>query len=176
MNFKPLSEIPARPPSSLAGGEESIEKKIVDAAFTVHKKLDPGLLEKVYSPRWIVVFYEMYFSNGVITIFEKMFKLILNCIQRGEICFCHELSKRGLKYQRQVDIPIVYDGIVFDEGLRLDVLVGKLVICEIKAVNEINPVWEAQILSHLKLTNKRLGFLINFNVPLIKDGIKRIIL
>ena len=165
MNFKPLSEI-----------EESIAKKIVDAAFTVHKKLGPGLLEKVYSPRWIVVFYEMYFSNGVITIFEKMFKLILNCIQRGEICFCHELSKRGLKYQRQVDIPIVYDGIVFDEGLRLDVLVEKLVICEIKAVNEINPVWEAQILSHLKLTNKRLGFLINFNVPLIKDGIKRIIL
>lgn len=183
MNFKPLSEIPARPPSSLAGGEKSIAKKIVDAAFTVHKKLGPGLLEKVYSPRWIVVFYEMYFSNGVITIFEKMFKLILNCIQRGEICFWHELSKRGLKYQRQVDIPIVYDGIVFDEGLHLDVLVEKLVICEIlrgvpsgKAVNEINPVWEARILSHLKLTNKRLGFLINFNVPLIKDGIKRIIL
>ncbi len=165
MNFKPLSEI-----------EESIAKKIVDAAFTVHKKLGPVLLEKVYSPRWIVVFYEMYFSNGVITIFEKMFKLILNCIQRGEICFCHELSKRGLKYQRQVDIPIVYDGIVFDEGLRLDVLVEKLVICEIKAVNEINPVWEAQILSHLKLTNKRLGFLINFNVPVIKNGIKRFIL
>lgn len=130
MNFKPLSEI-----------EESIAKKIVDAAFTVHKKLGPGLLEKIY-----------------------------------EICFCHELSKRGLKYQRQIDIPIVYDGIVFDEGLRLDVLVEDLVICEIKAVDEMNPVWDAQILSHLKLTNKRLGFLINFNVSLIKDGIKRFIL
>ncbi|MEE8553476.1 MAG: GxxExxY protein [Desulfobacterales bacterium] len=93
-----------------------------------------------------------------------------------EVCFCHELSKRGLKYKRQVDIPIVYDGIIFNEGLRLDVLVEELIICELKAVDEMNPVWEAQILSHLKLTDKRLGFLVNFNVPLIKNGIKRIIL
>ena len=130
MKFKPLS---AR--------EESIAKKIVDAAFTVHKNLGPGLLEKVY-----------------------------------EVCFRHELSKRGLKHQRQFDIPIVYDGIVFKEGLRADVFVEELVICELKAVDEMNPVWEAQILSHLKLTNKRLGFLINFSVSLIKEGIKRIIL
>lgn len=93
-----------------------------------------------------------------------------------EVCFCHKLTKRGLRYQRQVDIPIVYDGLVFDEGLRLDVLVEELIICELKAVDEMNPVWEAQLLSHLKLTGKRLGFLINFNAPLIKDGIKRIIL
>ena len=93
-----------------------------------------------------------------------------------EVCFCHELSKRGLKNQRQVDIPIVYDGMTFDEGLRLDVLVEDLVICELKAVDQMNPVWEAQIISHLKLTGKRLGFLINFNVPLIKNGIKRIVL
>jgi len=93
-----------------------------------------------------------------------------------EVCFCHELSKRKLKYQRQVDIPIVYDGQVFDEGLRLDVFVEDLIICELKAIDEMNPVWEAQILSHLKLTDRRLGFLINFNVPLIKNGIKRIIL
>jgi GxxExxY protein len=92
-----------------------------------------------------------------------------------EVCFCHELCKRGLKYQRQVDIPIVYDGIVFDEGLRLDVLVEELVICELKSVEKMNPVWEAQIASHLRLLGRRLGFLINFNVPLIKDGIKRII-
>ena len=92
-----------------------------------------------------------------------------------EVCFCHELAKRGLPYQRQVDIPIVYDGIKFDEGLRLDVLVEDLVICELKAVEEMNPVWEAQIISHLKLADKRLGFLINFNVPLIKNGIKRIV-
>jgi len=93
-----------------------------------------------------------------------------------EVCFCHELSRRGLKYKRQVDIPIVDDGITFDDGLRLDVLVEELIICELKAVDGVKPVWEAQILSHLKLTGKRLGFLINFNVPLIKNGIKRIIL
>ncbi len=107
--------------------EENIAKSIVDAAFTVHKTLGPGLLEKVY-----------------------------------ETCFCHELAKRGIKYQRQIDIPIVYDNITFDEGLRLDVLVENLIICELKAVDEVNPVWEAQLLSHLKLTGKRLGFLINF--------------
>lgn len=82
----------------------------------------------------------------------------------------------GVNPQRQIDLPITYDGIVFDEGLRLDVLVDDLVICELKAVDDVNPVWEAQILSHLKLTGRRLGFLINFNVPVIKDGIKRFIL
>ncbi len=93
-----------------------------------------------------------------------------------EACFCHELSKRGLQYQRQVDFPIVYDEIVFDEALRLDVLVEDLVICELKAKDEVNPIWKAQVLSHLRLLGKRLGFLINFNVVLIKDGINRIIL
>jgi len=120
--------------------EESIAKKIVDAAYAVHKALGPGLLERIY-----------------------------------EVCFCHELEKRGLRFLRQVDLPIVYDGMTFNEGLRLDVLVEDLVICELNAVDEMNPVWEAQLLSHLKLANKRLGFLINFNVPLIKDGIKRFV-
>ncbi len=93
-----------------------------------------------------------------------------------EVCFCHELSKRNLSYKRQVDIPIVYDGITFEEGLRLDVLIEDLVVCELKAVDKMNPLWKAQIISHLKLAAKRLGFLINFNVPLIKNGIKRIII
>ena len=93
-----------------------------------------------------------------------------------EACLCHELSKRRLTCERQVDLPVKYDGIVFNEGLRLDVLVEDLVICELKAVDIVNPVWEAQLLSHLKLSGKRLGFLINFNVAVIKDGIKRMIL
>jgi len=93
-----------------------------------------------------------------------------------KVCLCHELAKRGLACQRQIDIPVLYDGIVFDEGLRLDVLVEELVICELKAVDIVNPVWEAQLLSHLKLSGKRLGFLINFNVAVIKDGIRRMIL
>ena len=92
-----------------------------------------------------------------------------------EICFCHTLSKMGYEVRRQIDIPIVFDGIFFDEGLRLDVLVNDMVICELKAIENVNPVWEAQILSHLKLTGKQLGFLINFNVPTIKEGIRRFV-
>lgn len=93
-----------------------------------------------------------------------------------EACFCYELNKKGLLYKRQVDVPIVYDGLTFEEGFRLDVLIEDLVICELKAVDNMHPVWEAQILSYLKLSGKRLGFLINFNERYIKDGIKRIIL
>ena len=93
-----------------------------------------------------------------------------------EICLCHELTKRNLQFQRQVQIPIVYDGLEFDEGLRLDVLVENKIICELKAVDEMNPIWDAQILSHMKLTGNRLGYLINFNVINIGHGIKRKIL
>lgn len=90
-----------------------------------------------------------------------------------EACFCHELKKKGIKFQRQVDLPIHYDGLVFDEGLRMDVLVDEIVICELKAVEQVNPLWQAQIMSHLKMTANNIGFVINFNVPLIKDGIRR---
>lgn len=93
-----------------------------------------------------------------------------------EVCFCHVLSREGYVVKRQLDVPIVFENFIFNEGLRLDVMVNELVICELKALETVNPVWEAQILSHLKLTGKRLGYLINFNVPLIKDGIKRMVL
>lgn len=78
-----------------------------------------------------------------------------------EVCFCHELRKMGLNVKRQIDIPIPYDDFVFEEGLRLDVLVEENIICELKAVDIVNPVWEAQVISHLKLLDKRLGYLIN---------------
>lgn len=90
-----------------------------------------------------------------------------------EVCMEHELKKVGFNVKRQVDIPIVYDGITFNEGLRLDLLVEDLIIVELKAIELENPVWQAQIISHLKLTDLKLGYLINFNVPLIKLGIKR---
>jgi len=92
-----------------------------------------------------------------------------------EVCMAHELRKLGYDVKRQIDIPIIYDGIQFDEGLRLDLLVNDLVVVELKAVDTVNPVWVAQIISHLKLTKLNLGYLINFNVPLIKDGIRRFI-
>jgi GxxExxY protein len=93
-----------------------------------------------------------------------------------EICFCHELKKHGLSFQRQVEVPIRYDNIKFDTGLRLDVLVEDKIICELKSVIELIPIFDAQVLSHMKLTGKRLGFLINFNVPVIKKGIKRFVI
>ena len=93
-----------------------------------------------------------------------------------EACFCHVLTKNGFLVKRQIEIPIIFENIIFEEGLRLDVLVNNLVICELKAIETVNPVWEAQLLSHLKLTGKRLGYLINFNVPLIRDDIKRMVI
>ena len=122
----------------LSEEEENIGKAIVNAAYTIHKELGPGLLEKVY-----------------------------------EACMAHEMRKAGYDVKRQVEIPIFYDGIQFDEGLRLDLLINDLVIIELKAVELVNPVWEAQIISHLKLTGLSLGYLINFNTPLIKNGIRR---
>ena len=125
----------------LSKRQEFVAKQIVDAAFQVHVRFGPGLLEKVY-----------------------------------EVCLCHELQKRGLKVERQVSIPIVYDGIVLDEGFKADILVDNLVIVELKAVSEMHPVYEAQLLSYMKLMNKRLGFLINFHVVKIKDGIRRFVI
>jgi GxxExxY protein len=92
-----------------------------------------------------------------------------------EICLVHELEKCGYNVKRQVEIPIVYDGMIFKEGLRLDIVVEDEIIIEVKAVELVNAVWEAQIISQLKITNKKLGFLINFTVPLIKNGIRRFI-
>ena len=92
-----------------------------------------------------------------------------------EICLAHELRKAGFQVARQLDVPVVYDGLVFEEALRLDLMVENLVRAEIKAIVTVNPVWESQLISHLKLTGKELGYLINFNVPLIKNGINRFI-
>jgi GxxExxY protein len=93
-----------------------------------------------------------------------------------EICLVHELRKAGYSVERQKQIQIHYDDMVFDDALRLDILIENKVVVESKAVDEMNKVWTAQVLSQLKLTGLRLGYLINFHVPLIKDGIKRLIL
>ena len=90
-----------------------------------------------------------------------------------ESCLAHEIGKRGISIKRQFAIPIQYDGISFDGGLRLDLLAGDAVVVEVKSVERMLPVFEAQILSYMKLAKLRLGYLINFNVPLIREGIKR---
>jgi len=91
-------------------------------------------------------------------------------------CFYYELNRRDFQFEKQKDVPIIFQSLIIDEGLRLDLLVDNLLIIELKAQENYHPVWDAQILSYLRLTDIRLGFLINFHVPLIKDGIKRFIL
>lgn len=93
-----------------------------------------------------------------------------------EVCLAYELTRRGLAVSRQVSLPVVYDGQQLDAGFRLDLLVEQCVIVELKAVEALLPVHKAQVLTYLKLSRHRLGLLINFNVPLIKDGIVRLVL
>ena len=126
---------------SLSDEEEELGAQVVDAAFSVHSALGPGLLESIY-----------------------------------EKCFCHELRLRNLNVTNQIPIPIRYKDLDLKDGLRLDVLVEDKVICEIKSTNSNTSIFEAQLLSYMKLSEKRLGYLINFNVPKIKDGITRMIL
>jgi GxxExxY protein len=91
-----------------------------------------------------------------------------------EACLKYELTKRGLKVLSQVTLPVVYDGVEIDLGYRIDLMVEDTVIVELKAVEKVLPIHEAQLLSYLKLSGKRLGLLINFNVLHLVDGIKRI--
>ena len=120
--------------------ENKIAKLVVDAAYHVHTKLGPGLLESVY-----------------------------------EVVMAHELEKRGLAIERQVSLPIQYDGLNFDEGFRADMVVEDSVILELKSVESVAPVHKKQLLTYLKLTDKKLGLLLNFGAPLIKKGIFRIV-
>ncbi len=91
-----------------------------------------------------------------------------------ELCLTHELRTRGVDVERQLSVPVVYDTVRIDGGFRLDLLVDHRVIVELKSVDKITSNHRAQILTYLKLTGHRLGLLINFNVPMIRDGIKRV--
>lgn len=92
-----------------------------------------------------------------------------------EECLCFELAEAGLEFKRQVALPVVYKGVKLDCGYRMDVVVEESVIIETKAVERIVPVHEAQLLSYLKLTGIKVGLLLNFHVPVLKSGIKRIV-
>ena len=119
---------------------ERVATLALDAAFAVHRKFGPGLLESPY-----------------------------------EVCLAYEIAKRGLTVLRQVRVPIAYDGVKLDEAFRIDLLVEDCVIVEVKSVEKLIPLYKAQCLTYLKLSGKRLCILINFNVELLKDGIRRIV-
>ena len=130
-----------KPSEPIPEAADQVASKVVDAAYTVHKALGPGLLESVY-----------------------------------EVCLVHELTKRGMSVRRQVSLPVHYDGVRLDAGLRLDLLAEDSVVVELKAVEKLLAVHKAQVITYLKLTGYRLGLLINFNVPVIKSGIQRVAL
>jgi len=92
-----------------------------------------------------------------------------------EACLAHELVKRGVTVERQVALPVRYDGYTIDAGYRVDLLVNKIVMVELKAVEKILNVHQAQIMSYLKMSGCKLGYLLNFNVVHFKDGIKRVV-
>ena len=92
-----------------------------------------------------------------------------------EDCLIHELKKRGLAAASQVALPVVYDGVRIDVGYRIDLIVEDSVIVELKAVDALLPIHQAQLLSYLKLSGRKLGLLMNFNVLHLKDGIKRVV-
>ena len=88
-------------------------------------------------------------------------------------CLCHELTLRGLSFATQVELPVVYKGVKLDCGYRADFVVEGNIIVELKAIERLLPIHEAQLMTHLKIGGFRVGLLINFNVPLLKDGIVR---
>lgn len=134
-----------------------------------------GNTEKTYAP---LTARESWLAEQVvhiaITIHKALGPGLLESVY--EKVFCFELTKRQIPFQRQKTEPIIYDEFVIDEGLRIDILVDDLVILELKAQENPHPVWEAQLLSYLRLTEKRLGYILNFHSPLMKQGIKRMVL
>ena len=120
--------------------ENQIAKIVVNAAFTIHTKLGPGLLETVY-----------------------------------EVVLAHELRKHGLRVERQVPVPIVYDDLRFDEGFRADLIVEEKLVVELKSVERLLPVHAKQVLTQIRLSGRKLGLLINFGEELLKNGVKRLI-
>lgn len=111
--------------------------------------------------------------DASITVHKEMGPGLLESVY--ELCLMKELQLRGIFAENQVPVPLFYKGEDLNKDYRIDILVESEIVIELKAVEYILPVHEAQIISHLKLTDKRLGFLINFNVPLLKEGFRRFV-
>jgi GxxExxY protein len=93
-----------------------------------------------------------------------------------EECLCHELNLRGLSFQQQVTLPVFYKGVKLDCGYKMDLLVARTLVVGLKCIERILPIFEAQLLTYLKLSGKKIGLLIDFNVPILVQGIRRRVL
>jgi GxxExxY protein len=93
-----------------------------------------------------------------------------------EECLCHELHLRGLEFKRQVELPVLYKGLKLDCGYKIDLVIQDSVILELKVVEKLHPIHQAQLLTYMRMTGKQVGLLINFNVPLLTQGIVRMVL
>ena len=93
-----------------------------------------------------------------------------------EACLCHELASRNMQIRREVEVPVIYKGVALDCGYKIDILVDEKVVLELKAIEGILPVHEAQLLTYMRLSNKKVGFLMNFHVARMTSGIKRRVL
>ena len=120
---------------------------------------------------------EKWLTGQIVNIAITIHKLLGPGLSESvyEKCFCYELTKRDIPFTKQQPIKIIYNDMLIDEGLSIDILVDELIIIELEAQENYRIVWEAQLLSYLKLSGKRLGYILNFHVPLMKDGIKRMI-
>ena len=114
-----------------------------------------------------------FISGACIEIHRQLGPGLLESVY--EECLCHELALQEIRFSRQHPLPVVYKGIRLEGGYRLDVLVENSLVLELKAVEALLPVHEAQLLTYLKLSGLPLGLLLNFNVPILKQGIKRIV-
>lgn len=93
-----------------------------------------------------------------------------------EECLCHEFNVRNIPFQRQVSLPVIYKGVILDCGYRIDLLVEDEVVVELKAMESIQPIHEAQTLTYMRLGDWKVGLIINFNVPIVVKGVKRLVL
>ena len=120
------------------------------------------LMEEALTDQIIAAAIEVHKQTGA--------GLLESCYEQ---CLCHEFALRGLSFRRQVDLPVRYKGILLDCGYRIDLIVEERVLVELKSVEKLLPIHEAQLMTYLKLSGLRVGLLINFNVVLLKDGIVR---
>lgn len=143
---------------------ECNEGRSINAAKFKRKVIDETLPENITASAIL---------DAAFRVHQELGPGLLEFVYEGALAL--ELANRGLKVQRQVPVPVIYNGVVFDEGLRLDLLVSDLVVVELKSVEAISPAHAKVLLTYLRFSNKKLGLIINFSQASLKQGIRRVV-